>query len=155
MHGSIWSHRLCYNYSWSGVFQPLPSQGRPRIPMFCLTMKYQRNRNNEPYWCYDLPLLTSQVGADVLSLVFFAPVLDSPSAVSKIHISALTRNPIYAWDPKSYSVLSRPQHVCGFPFKGYEPFWYYVSSEVYWFLLIGTVYLRTQDKYKPNVFHVT
>jgi hypothetical protein len=51
---------------------------------------------------------------------------------------------------KFYSVLSRPQHVCGFPFLGCEPFRYYVASEVYWWLLIGAVYLLTQDKYKPH-----
>jgi len=145
-HGWVWSHRLCYNYSWSGVFQLLPSQRRPSIPMLCLTMKRHRNRSNDPYWCYDLPLLTSHVGINVcISCVVCTCPRQSFRCVQDTHFR------IYAWDLKPYSVLSRPQHVCGFPFLGCEPFWYYVSSEVYWCLLTGAVYLWTQDKYKPNV----
>jgi len=114
--------------------------------MLCLTVKCHRNRSNDPCWCYDLPLLTFHIGADVcISCVLCTYPRPSFRCVQDTHFR------IYVWDPKSYSVLSRRQHACGFPFLGCEPFLYYVSSEVYWCLSIGAVYLRTQDKYKPNV----
>jgi hypothetical protein len=67
-----------------------------------------------------------------LSMVLFAPHLDSPSPQSYIHF------------PQSHGIWHTPRalssnwyladlsHLCDFLFLVCELFWYYVSPEVYW-----------------------
>jgi len=68
-----------------------------------------------------------------LSMVLFAPHLDSMSPLSYIYflhshgfwqtLRTLNSNPY----------LTDLNHLCGFPFLVCELFWYYVSPKVYWF----------------------
>jgi hypothetical protein len=51
-----------------------------------------------------------------VTLMFFAPCFCSPSSLSYIHFSAHTTIPIYTWDVKFESALSRPQHCAVFFF---------------------------------------
>jgi len=154
MHGSIWSHRLCYNNSWSGVLQLLPSQGRPRIPMLCLTKKCQRNRNNDPYWCYDLPLLTSQVGADVC--ISLCPLYLSSTVLPLCprfpHSSRIRYTPKTLSPTPSLADLTA---CVRFSVFGMWTFLILCFFRSLWKSIDRGSYLRTQVRYKPNVFHVT
>lgn len=67
-----------------------------------------------------------------LSLVLFAPHLDSPSPLS--YIQFLHSHGLW-YTPRTLSsnpYLADLSHLCGFPFLVCELFWYYVSPEVYW-----------------------
>jgi hypothetical protein len=69
--GSVWRHRLWWNYFCFGVSQLLPFRDDPNILTFTPMLRCQFDRFNEPFWWNVLPLLTSHVGTDVIYIYIY------------------------------------------------------------------------------------
>jgi hypothetical protein len=125
--------RSLLKFFYSGVFQLLPLQDGPCILMFYALLRFHwtdtmTHADTMFCHCWFLEFMCTYV-----SLVLFAPHLDSPSPLSYIHF--LHSHGLWYTSRTSSSNphLADLSHLRGFPFLVCEYLSYYVLPEFYWF----------------------
>jgi hypothetical protein len=108
-HGSVWNHNLCWKLF---LLRLISTASFTRwSKQSAMETDAMTSAGTIFHHCWLLRLVQTYV-----ALVFFASHLNSSSTLYYIHFPALAWNPIYTWNPKSWTILGRHQNLCGFPF---------------------------------------